>query len=229
MVFPGGKLEPQDADGAWAPSAQGWQALDAQDRSLRICAIRETYEETAVLLAKPQAGEAVPGRRSEPRQPRPFLDLLSQRDLVLELDSVTPFARWITPDGVAVRFDATFFIAAAPDGQLATSDGFETVSAEWIEPLHALDLAERGERTLMFPTRVNLKQLGESRCAAEAIAAPVLVNCHYGPSYLGPTDNSASAAQYVRDVAYIAGDGYQPVTAVQPRLGSVPTVLNEAP
>ena len=51
----------------------------------------------------------------------------------------------------------------------------------------------------------------------DAVPMPILVNCHYGPSYLGPTDNSASAAQYVQDVAYVAGDGYKPVTVVQPK------------
>ena len=51
----------------------------------------------------------------------------------------------------------------------------------------------------------------------DAIPTPVLVNCHYGPSYLGPTDSSSSAAQYIQNISYIVGDGYQPVTMVQPK------------
>ncbi|CAK0787447.1 hypothetical protein CVIRNUC_010667 [Coccomyxa viridis] len=51
----------------------------------------------------------------------------------------------------------------------------------------------------------------------DAIPTPVLVNCHYGPSYLGPTDSSSSAAQYIQNISYIVGDGYQPVTVVQPK------------
>ncbi len=54
---------------------------------------------------------------------------------------------------------------------LAACDGYETVDAEWIAPLEALRLGETGERTVIFPTRMNLRRLAESRSTAEALAA----------------------------------------------------------
>ncbi|HEY2483201.1 MAG TPA: NUDIX hydrolase, partial [Caulobacteraceae bacterium] len=86
----------------------------------------------------------------------------------LDLAALTVFARWITPAMMPKRFDTWFFLAAAPPDQLAKCDGWETVDAEWIEPARALALAAAGERSVIFPTRMNLKLLGESTSASEA-------------------------------------------------------------
>ena len=48
-----------------------------------------------------------------------------------------------------------------------------------------------------------------------AVPVPILVNCHYGGTYLGPTDQSQSAQTYLKNIEYIASDGYQPVTVMQ--------------
>ena len=48
-----------------------------------------------------------------------------------------------------------------------------------------------------------------------AVPVPILVNCHYGGTYLGPTDQSQSAQTYLKNIEYIAADGYQPVTVMQ--------------
>ena len=68
------------------------------------------------------------------------------------------------------RFDTWFYIADAPPDQLALCDGWETVDAEWIAPTEALRLAQAGERTVIFPTRMNLQLLAEASGAADAIA-----------------------------------------------------------
>jgi len=73
--------------------------------------------------------------------------------------ALVPFARWITPPEVTVRFDTYFFLARAPEGQEAEPDGQETVDARWFEPARALEGGEAGDLLLVFPTIKNLERL----------------------------------------------------------------------
>jgi 8-oxo-dGTP pyrophosphatase MutT (NUDIX family) len=72
---------------------------------------------------------------------------------------LVPFARWITPPEVSIRFDTWFFLARAPEGQEAEPDGQEIVDARWFEPARALQGAEAGDLLLVFPTIKNLERL----------------------------------------------------------------------
>src|SRR3954452_18283695 len=45
--------------------------------------------------------------------------------------ALVPFARWITPPEVTIRFDTYFFLAVAPQGAEVTIDGSEIVDARW--------------------------------------------------------------------------------------------------
>jgi len=177
LVFPGGKTHESDHDGAWAGFCLGWEAVEAEQRPLRIAAIREAFEETGIILGRFENGEPFHGdewaasvRGEVDRGERPFLEVVSRLGLRLDLTSLTVFARWITPDLMPKRFDTWFYLATAGDDQLAACDGRETVDAEWIAPLEALRLAETGERTIIFPTRMNLQLLGEAASAADATA-----------------------------------------------------------
>ena len=100
-----------------------------------------------------------------------FAQVLADAGLVLALDALAPFARWITPKMMPKRFDTWFFCAAAPAGQLAACDGRETTDAVWLKPRDALAAAEAGERTIIFPTRMNLIRLSESDTVAGAMLA----------------------------------------------------------
>ena len=82
-----------------------------------------------------------------------------------------PFARWITPELEARRFDTFFFLCAMPDDQVAIPDGDETVAAEWVSPTAMIQRAESGERPILFPTLMNLRRLAESSDIAGALAA----------------------------------------------------------
>lgn len=178
LVFPGGKIEPQDSDPAWAAHALGGEALEPEQRALRIAALREAFEESGLLLARGPDGAPWPGhpRTAEARIEvasggRPFLDVVRELGASLELGAIEAFARWITPEFMPKRFDTWFYLAGAPEDQLATCDGCETVDAEWVAPEEALRLGEAGERTLMFPTKMNLKLLAESGGIEAALAA----------------------------------------------------------
>jgi 8-oxo-dGTP pyrophosphatase MutT (NUDIX family) len=74
-------------------------------------------------------------------------------------DALVPFARWITPAEVKIRFDTWFFLAPAPPDVQPTVDGGEIVDARWYQPGSALTAARNGELLLVFPTIKQLEQL----------------------------------------------------------------------
>ncbi len=75
--------------------------------------------------------------------------------------ALVPFARWITPPEVSIRFDTYFFLAVAPEGAEAVVDGSEIVDARWFEPARALEGSEAGEILMVFPTIKNLERVAE--------------------------------------------------------------------
>ncbi|HXU99910.1 MAG TPA: NUDIX domain-containing protein [Caulobacteraceae bacterium] len=175
LVFPGGKIHASDEAPAWEDRVLGWDETTPLERSLRIAAIREAYEETGILLARHVdhshfAGDEKVGAEREAIVARPdaFLELVREFELKLDLAALAVFARWITPAMMPKRFDTWFFVAAAPPDQLAICDGWETVDAEWIEPRDALLLAATGRRSVIFPTRMNLQLLAEASGARDA-------------------------------------------------------------
>jgi 8-oxo-dGTP pyrophosphatase MutT (NUDIX family) len=177
LVFPGGKSHAGDHDPAWAEHVMGWRDFDADQRGLRIAAIREVFEEAGILLARRRNGEPIGGeacpmevREAVDAGRTAFLDVVKDLEAALDLSMLTVFARWITPPLTPKRFDTWFYAVKAPDDQLAACDGRETVDAEWIAPSEALRLAEVGERKVIFPTRMNLKLLAEAQSAADAVA-----------------------------------------------------------
>lgn len=176
LVFPGGKTHAGDHDPAWVEHTTGWEAFDTEQRALRIAAVRECFEEAGILLARRTDGglfeEACDPavREAVDRGEVPFLEVVRELGVRLSLDALTVFARWITPTMMPKRFDTWFYAVRAPENQLAACDGRETVDAEWIAPREALDLAEAGQRTVIFPTRMNLQLLGEAQSAADAVA-----------------------------------------------------------
>ncbi len=56
-------------------------------------------------------------------------------------DALVPFARWITPAEVRIRFDTWFYLAPAPAGAQPAVDGAEIVDARWYQPAAALEAA----------------------------------------------------------------------------------------
>ncbi|HEY9236077.1 MULTISPECIES: NUDIX hydrolase [Phenylobacterium] len=177
LVFPGGKSHAGDHDLAWADHALGWSEFDAEQRGLRIAAIREVFEEAGVLLGRHGDGRSIGGECAtlETRQKvdageLPFLNVVRELGVSIDLKALTIFARWITPPLTPKRFDTWFYVASAPDDQVAACDGRETVDAEWIAPREVLRLAEAGERKVIFPTRMNVRLLAEAQSADDCVA-----------------------------------------------------------
>jgi 8-oxo-dGTP pyrophosphatase MutT (NUDIX family) len=176
LVFPGGSVDAGDhaiaADSAICGAAT---ALDERDRLSRVAALRETFEECGVLLARPRGLDEGLGARdveiAEKSHGRSFSELIAAENLELALDALIPFAHWITPPILPKRFDTRFYIATAPSDQIAIHDGSESVDSVWISPTLALKAADAGTYTLVFATRLNLQLLAQSADVASALSA----------------------------------------------------------
>ncbi len=182
LVFPGGKLDPADAHPEVFAVTDGRDGLEDDEVALRLCGIRETFEEAGVLLARDAPGGTYlgPKRTTELadkyREPlhhneMSLRDVVATETLTFAADAMIPFAHWITPRQSPKRFDTMFYLAAAPEGQLAGHDHRETVDSVWIRPEDALADAEAGRRTVVIATRLNVAMLGESKTVEEAIEA----------------------------------------------------------
>lgn len=176
LVFPGGKTHAGDQDPAWADHCNGWDQFDDAQRTLRIGAIREAYEEAGILLAEGLDGSDFAEvcdpevRSAVDRGEQAFIDVVRELGVRLRLDALTVFARWITPTMMPKRFDTWFYAVRAPADQVAAADGREAVDAEWIAPAEILRLADAGERTVIFPTRMNVQLLAEASNAEACVA-----------------------------------------------------------
>ena len=100
-----------------------------------------------------------------------MLELATREKLDLAADLLVAYSHWVTPVFMPKRFDTWFFLAHAPEDQLAIHDGKESVDSVWVSPSDALADLEAKRRTILFPTRLNLMMLDESRTADDAIAA----------------------------------------------------------
>ena len=179
LVFPGGKTNPGDHDPDIRQYCNGAEKLSGQELATRVAAIRETYEESGILLARQKGDEGiVPGNRlpelAKNREKLTsgsinMLDFLKAESLGLAIDQLTLFAHWITPEMMPKRFDTFFYLAKAPEDHLAVHDGLESVDSLWISPRQALAENEAGKRTIIFPTRMNIEKLGRSSTLSDAI------------------------------------------------------------
>jgi 8-oxo-dGTP pyrophosphatase MutT (NUDIX family) len=172
MVFPGGRIEPDDR--ALGRHCSGGHGIAEEPLVFRIAAIRETFEECGVLLARAQgamlSGAAL-AERWRNHGGAGFAAFLAAAGLELAVDALVPYAHWITPVDRQKRFDTHFYLAPAPEDQQAAHDGQEAMDTVWTTPDAALRAAEQGRYKLIFATQMNLGRLARSRTVAEALAA----------------------------------------------------------
>jgi 8-oxo-dGTP pyrophosphatase MutT (NUDIX family) len=172
LVFPGGSVDKGDLEILADPALySGGEGLDAGALGFRIAAIRETFEESGILLARPSGSKALvdakraagieaSSRAALSEGKTSFLKVLGNNAMVLALDELVPYAHWITPEGMPKRFDTWFFLAAAPPAQVGAHDGKESTDSIWLSPREALAGGESGRFKLPFPTTRNLIKLG---------------------------------------------------------------------
>ena len=173
LVFPGGSVDATDKEIIERPELySGGEELDVTALSFGIAAIRETFEESGILLARSQgASTLVDAKRASEieaahrvalnERKTTFPKILADNKLSLALDQLVPYAHWITPEGMPKRFDTWFFLASAPPAQLGAHDGRESTDSIWVSPREALQGGETGRFKLPFPTTRNLIRLGK--------------------------------------------------------------------
>jgi 8-oxo-dGTP pyrophosphatase MutT (NUDIX family) len=188
-VFPGGALDPGDD----APELHALCVGRDDDEASRtlgvargglaywIAAIREAFEEAAILLAYDAGGRYVSlngpaadrfrtHREALEKNHGAFAALARAEGLRLATDQLLYFGHWITPVGVPRRYDTRFFLAVAPEQQEAQHDNHETTAHAWMRPQEALDLCAREMLNMRFPTIKTLERFAACSTAAELVA-----------------------------------------------------------
>ncbi len=190
-VFPGGSVDPRDGDpaGAWSGPGPGrwagWLGCDEPlARALVRAAVRETFEESGVLLAGPDARSVVADttgadleadRLALLDRSASMTEVLVRRGLVLRSDLLRPWAHWITPEFEPKRFDTRFFVAAVPPGQRPRDVSGEADATVWLPVREAVAAHEAGELAMLPPTIESLREIAVHATVAEVLAAPRVV------------------------------------------------------
>jgi 8-oxo-dGTP pyrophosphatase MutT (NUDIX family) len=172
-VFPGGSVDEADfsTEIEWhgpSPADFGaWLGCSAELAAALVCAaVRETFEESGVLLAGTPdglaAGLADPSweadRMAMTTGTLTLPGLLDRRGLAVRADLLVPWTRWITPEAEPRRFDTWFFAAALPAGQEATGHLAEADKTAWLRPADAISAARDGSISLLPPTVTTLNE-----------------------------------------------------------------------
>lgn len=183
-VFPGGKLDLNDADPDMAArldqtpdqlhAALDEPELDASTAAgLYVAALREAFEETGLLYAQ-GADSALASRAGALlREGLSFDEVTAMLALRLNASVLTPWSRWITPRMPSVsnkRFDTRFFVAEVPAGQHATHDNHEATESVWLSPRAALQQYWDRGIELAPPQIMSLAHLARHESVASVLA-----------------------------------------------------------
>jgi glyoxylase-like metal-dependent hydrolase (beta-lactamase superfamily II)/8-oxo-dGTP pyrophosphatase MutT (NUDIX family) len=210
-VFPGGVIDPQDAachDIADRRATQSDHAL-----TQAIGAIRESFEEVGVLLARHADGRLADDRdiAALDRQ-APFADQCRSRGLTLAADGVYLLAHWITDRDMPKRFDVPFLVARMPAGQEPVADESEQFEPVWIRPGDALVRHGEGSFSMIFPTVRTLERLSaytavDALLAACASERPLWTSCPRSGFLAGEVRHYMEHETAYGELALVSPDG----------------------
>ncbi len=187
LVFPGGKVDDEDRATGWVDLKR--PATNGPDLAFWIAAVRETFEESGILLArrplssaliggddasrivaKARATPAASGTADQsPLVRADFAALLQGEQLVPAVESLIHFGHWITPPWAPRRFDTHFFLVDAPKTQRVLLDADESAAGMWMRPADVLVEADAGKRSLVAVTRFTLELLDTWSSVDEAM------------------------------------------------------------
>lgn len=186
-VFPGGSVDPRDFTEdlhgrCWAgPSPAEWAGTlgcdEAKAQALLCAAVRETFEESGVLLAGSSVDSVVSDTTGEDweadrvaleSRQLSMTDFLTRRGLVLRSDLLGPWSGWLTPIFEPRRYRTWFFLAVLPEGQVTRHVTSEAASVAWLPVADAVAAAERGEIMMMPPTYLTCLDVAQHATSTDA-------------------------------------------------------------
>lgn len=186
-VFPGGGVDPRDFDATvgWAgPSAAEWADRLGTDeetaRALVCAAVRETFEESGVLLAGLSDSDVVADTTGDDweadrvaleTRELSMTSFLTTRGLVLRTDLLGTWHGWLTPVFEPKRYRTWFFVAVLPEGQRTRDVSSESSSVTWIAARSAADAADADELAMLPPTYLTCLEIGRLGTPAEVLAS----------------------------------------------------------
>ena len=192
-VFPGGGVDEadRDADISWVgPPASEWATRfgcsEDVARGLVCAAVRETFEESGVLLAGPDEHSIVADTSAASFQEArlaleahelTFGAYLAGAGLVLRTDLLGAWAHWITPTFEPRRYDTRFFVAVLPEGQAVGELAREADRAEWAPLSDVLVAVDAGSSAMLPPTYVTCREVA-GLAASEVLAAAARRDIH---------------------------------------------------
>lgn len=183
-VFPGGSVRKEDYSEATLRRCRDLNREEAQrilgnhlpaEHSLGhwVAAIRELFEEVGVLLCVTEAGRPL-NMKEPPLQERlaakrqalfqqaiVFQTLLESEDLFLDTSRLAYFSHWVTPQEFPIRFDTRFYLALLPQNQSPLSWSDEVTHSLWITAETGLELCQRAQLPMIFPTFASLRTLAD--------------------------------------------------------------------
>ncbi|NEA35507.1 NUDIX domain-containing protein [Streptomyces sp. SID13031] len=186
-VFPGGRVDATDSSIAdsWSGPSPEWfgerLGCSAETAAAYVAAaVRETFEESGVLLAGPDAESVVSDTSGDDweadrvaleSRELGFASFLHGRGLVLRADLLGAWAHWITPEFEPRRYDTRFFVAALPVGQVTRDVTSESDQVAWMSPADAVRAVEAGDTLMLPPTYLCCRDMIPYDTVADALAA----------------------------------------------------------
>jgi 8-oxo-dGTP pyrophosphatase MutT (NUDIX family) len=186
-VFPGGGVDKRDfdADIGWVgPTPAEWAVLLGTDeafaRALVCAAVRETFEESGVLLAGPTVDSVVEDttgvdweedRRALEARDVSFTSFLERRGLKLRTDLLRLWGSWVTPVFEPRRFNARFFVAELPAGQATRDVSTESDHVVWLTLREAIRAVDAHEMLMLPPTYCTCLEMFDHASTAEVLEA----------------------------------------------------------
>ena len=174
-VFPGGVLDARDSIEHWRQYFHdaGHHELP-EDFAFRIASIRETFEESGVLLLEdPKKNDSLIGEARRSWRTRVHDDAAAFEELCTLLGSLPDifalkaWAHWITPEAEPRRYDTRFYVAWVPQTTNAIHDEEETVASTWSSPRASLASFDSDGMFLPPPTWFTLRELSECKSRKE--------------------------------------------------------------
>jgi 8-oxo-dGTP pyrophosphatase MutT (NUDIX family) len=220
-VFPGGGVDPRDFDHAtaWADPTPGeWAARlgtdEATARALVCAAVRETFEESGVLLAGQSTEDVVADttgadweadRAALEARELAFTDFLDRRGLVLRTDLLGVWAGWLTPVFEPRRYRTWFFVAEMPTGQRTRDVSSESDQVVWLPAMKAVEEVEAERMYMLPPTYFTCLELAQHSDPAAVIEASRERTVEMYMPYVEETDEGGMLAMPPRFEALLEG------------------------